>query len=162
MAALAISGPCVFRSKKGPPASIRRRRCRNTRAPCPRIRQRALDPRRQPDRGLIGPRGLKHDARLSANRGPTMLKQIALAAALLVFFLAGGAEATRCEDLLKRFGDRLAQPACFESQDLTTRNGLPGQLTTPLDNTQVDKDGNPLPAGAWTPRTDRTVIAPDA
>src|SRR3989442_8943394 len=93
---------------------------------------------------------------------PTMLKQIALAAALLVFFLAGGAEATRCEDLLKRFGDRLAQPACFESQDLTTRNELPGQLTTPLDNTQVDKDGNPLPAGAWTPRTDRTVIAPDA
>src|SRR2546430_1731361 len=37
-----------------------------------------------------------------------------------------------------------------------------GQLTTPLDNSGVDKDGNPLPTGAFTPRTDRTVIAPDA
>jgi len=44
----------------------------------------------------------------------------------------------------------------------STRNETAGQMTTPLDNSGVDKDGNPLPTGAFTPRTDRTVIAPDA
>ena len=91
-----------------------------------------------------------------------MLERIALAAALSILVPGTGASAkTRCERILEKLGDRLAQPVCFESQDLTTRNEVAGQLTTLLDNTAVDKDGNPLPAGAWTPRTDRGVIAPD-
>jgi hypothetical protein len=88
---------------------------------------------------------------------------MALAAAMLaVAFSARAAAETRCEHILKAFGDRLIQPVCFESEDLTTANERPGQLTTPPDNTLKDQKGVLLPTGAWTPRTDRTVIAPDA
>src|SRR2546423_4962557 len=59
---------------------------------------------------------------------------------------------TRCDRLVAAFGDRLADATCFESTDLTTTN----PATTPADNS------NPkLPVGAFTPTTDRGVIAPD-
>ncbi|HVP68354.1 MAG TPA: 3-hydroxybutyrate oligomer hydrolase family protein [Anaeromyxobacteraceae bacterium] len=75
----------------------------------------------------------------------------AVAAALLA---AGAARAGgRCDELLLRLGDRIADPVCFESADLTTN----GADTTPANNSI-----STLPVGAFTPVTDRGVIAPPA
>jgi hypothetical protein len=60
---------------------------------------------------------------------------------------------TKCERVLQRLGDRLADVTCVESTDLTTNN----PATTPANNSIAT-----LPAGAFTPITDRSVIAPDA
>jgi hypothetical protein len=60
------------------------------------------------------------------------------------------AGATRCEEILARFGNRLADAKCMESPDLTTNN----PNTTPANNSLG------LPAFAFTPQTDRDVIAP--
>jgi hypothetical protein len=57
-----------------------------------------------------------------------------------------------CKALLAAFGDRLADATCFVSSDLTTNN----PATTPADNSIKG-----LPIGAFTPTTDRAVIAPD-
>jgi len=74
--------------------------------------------------------------------------------ALLTLLLPLAASATtRCEQLLQRFGDRLADATCFESPDLTTNNAA----TTPANNSI-----STLPAGAFTPVTDRGVISPSA
>ena len=62
--------------------------------------------------------------------------------------------ATRCDQLLGRLADQVVNAAdttCFESPDLTTAN----PSTTPADNSLAG-----LPAGAFTPTTDRTVISP--
>ena len=74
-----------------------------------------------------------------------------------LFFLsvAGPAgAAVTCTDVLKALGPNLADVTCFASTDLTTNN----PQTTPIDN------ANPpgLPTGAFTPTTDRSVIAPSA
>src|SRR5206468_5985004 len=62
----------------------------------------------------------------------------------LAFFLPAVAFAeTRCEQILKKWGDQLADANCFESTDLTTNN----PLTTPLDNSIPG-----LPLFAFTPR----------
>ena len=75
---------------------------------------------------------------------------LALAAALL----SGTARADgRCEQLVERLGDRIADPICFVSTDLTTN----GANTTPANNTLPG-----LAAFAFTPTTDRSVIAPSA
>jgi len=58
-----------------------------------------------------------------------------------------------CADVLKSLGSRLAEPTCFQSADLTTNN----PVTTPANNSLAG-----LPAGAFTPVTDRGVIAPSA
>src|SRR5712671_950408 len=58
-----------------------------------------------------------------------------------------------CADVLKALGDRLADPTCFQSADLTTNN----PLTTPANNSLPG-----VPALAFTPITDRGVIAPSA
>jgi 3HB-oligomer hydrolase (3HBOH) len=72
---------------------------------------------------------------------------------LLAAVAAGGAaHASRCSDLIAAFGTELADVQCFESTDLTTNN----PATTPLDNALTP----PLPAFAFTPRTDRATIAP--
>ncbi len=61
--------------------------------------------------------------------------------------------ATRCEQILSRIGASLApNPLCFESTDLTTNNAL----TTAANNSIAG-----LPAGAFTPTTDRNVISPN-
>ena len=75
--------------------------------------------------------------------------------ALVLLFLvpfSARAEVT-CADVLKSLGSRLADPTCFRSADLTTNN----PLTTPANNSLTG-----LPAGAFTPITDRGVIAPSA
>lgn len=67
---------------------------------------------------------------------------------------AGG----RCRQIIEELADDVADVVCFESPDLTTNNTLPPPSgpTTPADNSIEG-----LPAGAFTPRTDRNVISPD-
>jgi hypothetical protein len=75
-----------------------------------------------------------------------------VALALLFLPLLPRAQApTRCDRLIRALGARIADPVCFESTDLTTANAL----TTPPDDSLPG-----LPAFAFTPRRDRTVIAP--
>jgi hypothetical protein len=74
--------------------------------------------------------------------------------ALLTLLLpVHGLARTRCDEVLKHLADRLADATCFASADLTTHN----PATTPANNSIPE-----LPALAFTPQTDRTVIAPDA
>jgi len=64
------------------------------------------------------------------------------------------AAASRCDQLLARLGNQVVNAAdttCFESPDLTTAN----PNTTPADNSLPG-----LPAFAFTPQTDRSVISP--
>lgn len=58
-----------------------------------------------------------------------------------------------CQAVLAALGDRVADATCVDSPDLTTNN----PATTPADNSLPG-----LPAGAFTPTTDRNVISPDA
>ncbi len=76
-----------------------------------------------------------------------------VAVAVLALLAAGSVRADRCSDLVQRFDGRLADVVCVESSDLTTAN----PATTPANNALAA-----LPAFAFTPQTDRTVIAPDA
>src|SRR6266446_5448232 len=74
----------------------------------------------------------------------------------LTVFASGnipGSAATRCDRLLDRLNARLADATCFESADLTTANAA----TTPPNNSLPG-----LPPFAFTPQTDRDVIAPPA
>jgi hypothetical protein len=57
-----------------------------------------------------------------------------------------------CRAVLAALGDRVADATCVDSPDLTTSN----PATTPADNSLAG-----LPAGAFTPTTDRNVISPD-
>src|SRR5439155_27302698 len=85
---------------------------------------------------------------------PSMRMNISLCSLVLaVGGAATAAQKTRCERILERFGDRLVDATCVESTDLTTTN----PSTTPQNNSIVG-----LPIGAFTPQTDRSVIAPDA
>ncbi|MFZ1949354.1 MAG: 3-hydroxybutyrate oligomer hydrolase family protein [Pseudolabrys sp.] len=74
---------------------------------------------------------------------------------LLVPFPASAA--VTCADLLKAFGSSLADVNCFASPDLTTTNTTNDikTSTTPPNNSLPG-----LPAFAFTPITDRDVIAP--
>ena len=77
----------------------------------------------------------------------------ALVLGLAFALSAAAAPQTRCDRILQKFGNQLVGATCVESPDLTTSNAT----TTPADNSISG-----LPAGAFTPQTDRTVIAPDA
>ena len=81
---------------------------------------------------------------------PRRVRCLALLTTLMP--LAASAHADRCQEILRRLGDRLADATCVESEDLTTAN----PATTPANNSLPG-----LPAFAFTPTTDRTVIAPD-
>src|SRR5713101_5605800 len=74
-------------------------------------------------------------------------------ALFLLLLVPFSARAATCADVLKVLGSRLADVTCFQSTDLTTNN----PLTTPADNSLPS-----LPAFAFTPITDRGVIAPIA
>jgi hypothetical protein len=76
-----------------------------------------------------------------------------LRSTLLLLWLAplSAAAAPNCADLLKALGASLADVNCFASTDLTTAN----VQTTPANNSLPG-----LPPGAFTPITDRGVIAP--
>ena len=75
------------------------------------------------------------------------------AALLLTLAPFSAVAAVTCADVQKALGGNLVDVNCFESTDLTTNN----PLTTPADNSLPG-----LPFGAFTPTTDRTVIAPSA
>jgi hypothetical protein len=75
-------------------------------------------------------------------------------AVLLLLLVPFSARAgVTCADVLKILGSRLADATCFQSADLTTNN----PLTTPANNSLPG-----VPALAFTPITDRGVIAPSA
>jgi len=81
-----------------------------------------------------------------------MLRSIIGAIALIV--LPGLAAAQpRCNQVLAQLNGLLVDAVCFESTDLTTTN----PATTPANNSIPG-----LPAFAFTPTTDRDVIAPSA
>lgn len=76
------------------------------------------------------------------------------ATALLLFLVPFSARAAiSCADVLRALGDHLADATCFISTDLTTNN----PNTTPANNSLAG-----IPAFAFTPITDRGVIAPSA
>jgi hypothetical protein len=80
----------------------------------------------------------------------------ALAAAALLSILVVPSRAepkTRCARVLDALAGRLVDATCVESPDLTTTN----PDTTPANNSIPT-----LPPGAFTPVTDRAVIAPSA
>ena len=74
------------------------------------------------------------------------------AAAILAFPLYAHAALT-CDAVLKALAKELVEAACFQSTDLTTNN----EQTTPQNNSLPG-----LPPFAFTPRTDRDVISPNA
>jgi len=82
-----------------------------------------------------------------------MFPRIRCALLLLLLVPFSARAGVTCADVLKALGSRLADVNCFASTDLTTNN----PLTTPANNSLTG-----LPAGAFTPITDRGVIAPSA
>jgi 3HB-oligomer hydrolase (3HBOH) len=77
----------------------------------------------------------------------------AAAFSLLIVGIAPASASARCDRLLAQLGSQLANAGCVESADLTTAN----PATTPADNSLPG-----LPPFAFTPQTDRAVIAPSA
>src|SRR5882762_5778643 len=82
-----------------------------------------------------------------------MFPTIRLSVLLLLLVPFSAHAGVTCDDVLKALGDRLADPTSFASADLTTNN----PLTTPANNSLPG-----VPALAFTPITDRGVIAPSA
>jgi len=80
-----------------------------------------------------------------------MLLRTTCAAALALLIPLSASASSRCDQILKKIGNELADVNCFESADLTTTN----PATTPADNSIAG-----LPLFAFTPTTDRAVIAP--
>ena len=82
-----------------------------------------------------------------------MHQTIRFAVLLLLLAPFSAHAAPTCADVIKAIGRSLADVKCFASADLTTNN----PQTTPADNSLPG-----LPPFAFTPSTDRTVIAPSA
>jgi len=85
-----------------------------------------------------------------------MRTRSALLAILLVLAIcafARPAAADACDNIKQFLGNKATNVTCFVSTDLTTNN----PLTTPPDNSITG-----LPAFAFTPRTDRNVLIPEA
>ena len=81
-----------------------------------------------------------------------MLLRISAAATFSLLIPLSAGAAITCEQALKKIGKDLADVNCFASTDLTTNN----VLTTPANNSLPG-----LPAFAFTPITDRSVISPN-
>ncbi len=71
---------------------------------------------------------------------------------VLALLIPFSASAATCDQVLEALGDNLVGAVCFVSPDLTTNN----PDTTPPNNSIAA-----LPAGAFTPQTDRNVISPN-
>jgi 3HB-oligomer hydrolase (3HBOH) len=82
-----------------------------------------------------------------------MLSRFCLAFTLALLASFPARADTACEKALKHLAAQLADAACVESADLTTHN----PATTPANNSIPG-----LPPLAFTPQTDRGVIAPSA
>src|SRR5256714_537068 len=83
--------------------------------------------------------------------GTSMLRRRCGIAALFVVFPLSAYAGVNCHDVLKAIGKQLADVSCVRSDNLTTKN----LATTPANNSIPG-----LPAFAFTPQTDRTVISP--
>src|SRR6266853_909991 len=116
-----------------------------------------------PAKAVVGNDGPVTDNSKDKNRGGIQMASNALqqrtrtSAGRLIVVLAAvvatsPASASRCSNLIEQFGGMLADVVCVESLDLTTAN----PATTPANNSLVG-----LPPFAFTPQTDRAVIAPD-
>ena len=81
-----------------------------------------------------------------------MMRSIVCGVGLALLTSLAAAE-TRCETVLRQLSRQLAEASCVESTDLTTTN----PSTTPANNSLPG-----LPPFAFTPQTDRGVIAPSA
>jgi hypothetical protein len=83
-------------------------------------------------------------------------QRLSLTAVALLTPLAAGA--VTCDQVIQALGSQISSPICFHSLDLTTANSQ----TTPADNSITTfADGTTtLPAGGFTPFTDRGVISP--
>ena len=88
-----------------------------------------------------------------------MFAKICGIAAALTFFVSASAHAAlTCTDIVGALSSALVDVNCFESSDLTTHNtATDNTATTPANNSLPG-----LPAGAFTPVTDRGVISPKA
>jgi len=84
------------------------------------------------------------------HQGEKSMRNTVLASALLALSGIACAE-SRCDTVLRQLSRQLADASCVESADLTTTN----PATTPANNSLPG-----LPAFAFTPQTDRNVIAP--
>src|SRR5689334_12156971 len=82
-----------------------------------------------------------------------MFSRICLAVSLALLVSVSARAETRCDKALKHLGSQLVEFTCVESADLTTNN----PATTPPNNSLAHQ-----PAFAFTPQTDRGVIAPSA
>lgn len=84
------------------------------------------------------------------NRGKRLLSSGHTVFAVLALSATAAAHASQCDQLKIQLSNRLTDVVCFESTDLTTR----GTDTTPINDSLPG-----LPPFAFTPRTDRAVIA---
>jgi Tannase and feruloyl esterase/3HB-oligomer hydrolase (3HBOH) len=82
-----------------------------------------------------------------------MLLRVCCAAIVSLLLSLPATAATKCDQALKQIAKDLVDVTCFESADLTTNN----PQTTPANNSLPG-----LPLFAFTPITDRGVIAPSA
>ena len=80
-----------------------------------------------------------------------MIRRIVVLASGLLFMSSLAAAQSRCDEVLHHLAGRLADAVCVESPDLTTAN----PATTPANDSLPG-----LPPFAFTPQTDRNVIAP--
>src|SRR2546430_13028869 len=92
-------------------------------------------------------------SRAARTKEDTMFPTFRSTALLLLLLPFSARAGVTCADVLKSLGSRLADATCFASAALTTNN----PLTTPANNSLAG-----LPPGAFTPVTDRGVIAPSA
>ncbi len=81
-----------------------------------------------------------------------MMRRTLTLAAITLLLPSAAPAAAGCPEILAALRGQLADPVCVESTDLTTS----GPATTPANNSLAG-----LPAGAFTPVTDRGVISPD-
>jgi len=95
-----------------------------------------------------------------------LVREFSLAAvALLTSFGAGAGlppnapPPATCDQVLKAFGNQLADVTCFHKGDLTTNgDATDANPTTPPDNVWQPGLPFPLPPFAFTPRTDRAIL----
>jgi 3HB-oligomer hydrolase (3HBOH) len=83
--------------------------------------------------------------------------KLSLAAIVLLTPFAAGA--ATCDQVLKAFGNQLADATCFHKGDLTTNGDTTDpNPTTPPDNVWQPGLPLPLPTFAFTPRADRAIL----
>jgi hypothetical protein len=80
-----------------------------------------------------------------------LIRRIVVLASGWLFMSGVAAAQSRCDEVLRHLAGRLADAVCVESPDLTTTN----PATTPANDSLPG-----LPPFAFTPQTDRNVIAP--